>query len=381
VVAHPVMRFSVDPWDPSYGVNLDVAEGQSQQEVDAAVELPADLWRPLDPDRDVAVPAATLFVDGVRRVDAQVWVDPLEAADASGALPALCASYAAGVVCCCADGGAHLASSEIRRGFITTATHAVDLATNAGTYTATVVEAKPNRAPAQDLSLALQALLNRVEVEVAARAREELREDDDLLVVDGPLRGRDRLPRAVGYVKTHHTAYLEPAQNALVASLGSGQRTPMFRLTSRGGWSRYSWYLRLPGATGAPWAGVVRLECSAELDVTDAVALARRSQVTLARYASAGYKDSRAPQNLYPIAGLERQLRRRLGDAGVLYRALRAAAGRPVDAAAGRPEGAAAGRPMDAMAGRAVDAPEPAVRLGHHAELRTFDRAMSGLAG
>ena len=362
MVAHPDMRFSVDPWDPSYGVNLDAAEGQSQQEVDAAVELPTDRWRPLDPDPDVAAPAATLFVDGVRRVDAQVWVDPSDPADSSGALPALCASYAAGVVCCCADGGAHLASGEIRRGFITTAPHAVDLLTNAGSYTATVVDAKPNRAPGQDLSLALQALLNKVEVEAAARARDELREDDDLLVVDGPLRGRERLPRAVGYVKTHHTAYLEPAQNALVAALESDQRTPMFRLTSRAGWSRYSWYLRLPCAPGAPWAGIVRLECSAQLDVAEAVALARRSQVTLARFASAGYKDSRAPQNLYPIAGLERQLRRRLGDAGVLYRALRAAAARPMGPAAGR---------------RA----QPAVRMGDRAAPIPFDLAVAGLAG
>ena len=67
---------------------------------------------------------------------------------------------------------------------------------------------------------------------------------------------------------------------------------------------------------------------------------AYRASVTCVRPASdaaAGYKDSRAPQNLYPIAGLERALRRRLGDAGVLYRALRSAAGRPVDSAAGRP--------------------------------------------
>jgi hypothetical protein len=46
----------------------------------------------------------------------------------------------------------------------------------------------------------------------------------------------------------------------------------------------------------------------------------------LPRYASAEYKDTRAPQNLYPIAGLERELRRRLGDQRLLYRALRVAA-------------------------------------------------------
>ena len=50
------------------------------------------------------------------------------------------------------------------------------------------------------------------------------------------------------------------------------------------------------------------------------------SQRALGRFASVAYKDSRAPQNLYPIAGLERELRRRLGDPRVLYRALRQSA-------------------------------------------------------
>ena len=279
-------------------------------------------------------------MDGVRRVDAQVWVD-----DGAAALPALCASYAAGVICCCPSDGAHLAAAEVRRGIITTAEHAVDVVTGAGRYAVDVIAAKPNQPPAQALSQRVQGLLNEVEVAAAGQARERLGIDDDLLVVDGPLRGRDRLARAVGYIKTHHTAYLDPEQNAVVARLGPGRRTPLFRLTSTGGWSRYSWYLRLPCPAGAPWAGIVRLECSAELAVAEAATLAGRTQVTLARYASAGYKDSRAPQNLYPIAGLERALRRRLGDAGVLYRALRSAAGRPVDAAAGRPVDAAAGRP------------------------------------
>ncbi|MBV9922049.1 MAG: hypothetical protein JOY78_14510, partial [Pseudonocardia sp.] len=57
-----------------------------------------------------------------------------------------------------------------------------------------------------------------------------------------------------------------------------------------------------------------------------AVALADLTQVTLVRCASTEYKASRAPQNLYPIAGLERGLRRRLGEPALLYRALRAAA-------------------------------------------------------
>jgi hypothetical protein len=371
VTAHPGMRFSVDPWDPSYGVSLDAADGQSKQKVDVDVERPPDRWRPLDPQPGAAPPSAVLFVDGVRRVDAQVWVDAVDDGRQGGeAVPALCASYAAGVVCCCPDDGAHLAAAEVRRGLVTTAPHAVDVVTGAGRYAATVITARPNQPPAQALSQRVQGLLNEVEVAAAAHARELLGADDDLIVVDGPLRGRDRLARALGYVKTHHTAYLEPEQNAVVAALGAGQRTPVFRLTSTGGWSRYTWYLRLPCPPGAPWAGVVRLECSAELDVPSAAALADRSQVTLARYASAGYKDARAPQNLYPIAGLERALRRRLGDPGVLYRALRAAAGRPEE-----PGNAAGPARRQPTGERAVG------RLAGLTDSRRFDPAVTGLAG
>ena len=212
---HPGMRFAVDPWDPSYGVSLDVAEGQSRQEVDPGVELATDNWVPIDPPADGSSPAATLFVDGVRRVDAQVWVDY-----GAAALPALCASYAAGVICCCPTDGAHLAAAEVRRRIITTAEHAVDVVTGAGRYAVDVIAAKPNQPPAQALSQRVQGLLNEVEVAAAGQARERLGIADDLLVVDGPLRGRDRLARAVGYIKTHHTAYLDPEQNAVVARLG-----------------------------------------------------------------------------------------------------------------------------------------------------------------
>jgi hypothetical protein len=362
------MRFSVDPWDPSYGVNVDLDEGgDAKFRVDPAVEVPPQRWEPVDPPPGAMPPAATLFVDGVRRVDAQAWIhDP----DGGDAAPGLYASSAAGVVCCCRD-GAHLAAHRVRRDLLTSAAHAVDVRTGCGSYAATTVQVRPNKPPGQELSLALQGLLNRVEAEVAADARAQLSLDDDLLVVDGPLKGRQNLPRAVGYVKTHHRAYLRKEENAVVAALAPGQRTPVFRLVTS--WERFTWYLRLPCVPGAPWAGVVRLECGAHLDPGEAVALAARSQVTLGRYASAGYKDARAPQNLYPIAGLERQLRRRLGDAGVLYRALRTAAGRPGDTAAGRPGDTAAGRPGDTAAGRPV---EP--RSGAS---RPFDPAVSGLAG
>jgi hypothetical protein len=189
------------------------------------------------------------------------------------------------------------------------------------------------------LSQALQRRLGEIEMAAAAEARSHVYSqkhghdhglapdpEDDLLIIDGPLRGRQHLPRALGYIKSHRTTYLPDGLNAMVGGLEPGQRTPVFLVGST--WDRYTWYLRLPGTPGAPWAGIVRVECAADLPGAEVERLANQSQTCLGRFASADYKDSRAPQNLYPIGGLERELRRRLGDSKLLHRALREAARR-----------------------------------------------------
>nr|WP_241831919.1 hypothetical protein [Parafrankia soli] len=325
------MKFSVDAWDPGYGTSLGEEElVESSAPVVLDVEVPESAWAPRDPAPGTAPPGAVLFVDGVRRVEARAWIhDSVPAGEqATSALPALCASYASGVVCCC-EAGAHLAVAAVNRGTFTAAEHAGDVRTTAGDYPV-------RRTRATDpvgLSLALQRALGELEVESAAAARARLGDHTtgaghhagtDLLVVDGPLRGRQHLPRTLGFVKTHQSAYLPPRQHAMVGTLGPGQRTPVFLMGSS--WDRHSWYLRLPGGPGAPWAGVVRVECGADMSAAEAIALADQSQVTLRRFASTEFKDARAPQNLYPIAGLERALRRRMGDPQLLYRALRRAA-------------------------------------------------------
>ena len=324
----PGMRFSVDGWDPRYGTSSDTEEdlGESTARVDVTVEVLAEQWRPIDPQPGLAQPAAMLFVDGVRRVEAQVWIENStpDGGPADEASAALCASYAAGVVCCC-RGQAHLVKAEPRRGLFTVAPHAADIATWAGTYTAERTRPASGRPLAETLSQLLQRRLGDLEVTVAVEARSALADHgvpagDDLLVVDGPLRKREHLPRALGYIKSHRSSYLPPELNALVGTLGTGQRTPVFLMGTS--WERHSWYLRLPRASGPPWSGVVRVECSADLAIADVVRLAGLSQTCLARFASTRYKDPRAPQNLYPISGLERELRRRLGDPRLLYRAL-----------------------------------------------------------
>ena len=373
------MRFSIDAWDVGYGTALAVAEEElpaSVARVDTDVETPADQWAPIPARSDLPHPSAVLFVDGVRRIDARVWIDdsatgtgtasaplpagmaatapspagmaataPLPPGMAATASMAVCASYAAGVVCCCGQPGrrqAHLLAGEIRRGLFTTAAHATDIQTRTGTYRARHTVGSDTVPLTMTLSNALQQALAEIEVITALAARAALPRaaehagsppgghggtDDDLLVIDGPLRNRTHLPRTMGLIKTHRAGYLAPELNQVVAALTAGQRTPVFLMGTT--WERHAWYLRLPSnpdVPGAPWAGVVRCEAAADLSRAQLTALANLSQTVLCRYASVAYKDSRAPQNLVPIAGLEVALRHRLGDTRILYRALREAA-------------------------------------------------------
>ena len=355
----PGMRFSVDAWDVSYGTALAVADEElpaSVRRVETDIETPAERWAPIPVAGDQPHPSAVLFVDGVRRIDARVWIDdPLAPGDgttygaqvggvAATASMAVCASYAAGVVCCCGQPGrrqAHLRAAEIRRGLFTTAAHATDIQTRAGTYRARHTVGSDTVPLTMTLSNALQQALAEIEVITALAARTALPRaedagsspcgqdgaDDDLLVIDGPLRNRAHLPRTMGLIKTHRAGYLPPELNRVVAALTAGERTPVFLMGTS--WERHAWYLRLPSTPdvpGAPWAGVVRCEAATDLSRSQLIALANLSQTVLRRYASVAYKDSRAPQNLVPIAGLENTLRHRLGDTRVLYRALRQAA-------------------------------------------------------
>ncbi len=313
------VAFTVDPWDPGYGLafNEDLDGGaleESSAELTLDLEVPAVKWGPIDPDPAPRLPGTVLFLDGVRRIDARIWVHGSNPQPA----PGIAASIAAGLVCC--DGAARIADVSVERGLFTAAREATDIITRSARYPARLTDS-----PRLDqLSLALQQRLANAEVQLALTFRAQHPDGDDLLVVDGPLRGRTHLDRTVGYIKTHHAAYLPAEQAAVIAALVPGQRTPAFTMGTS--WRRNSWYLQLPGIPGVPWSGVVRLECSAELPPAEVPLLADLTARLLPPLASTPHKDPRAPQNLVPIGGLERELRHRLGDQQLLYRALRSAA-------------------------------------------------------
>ncbi len=312
------MRLAVEAWAPEYGAPTDeTAITGDTDPVDATVEVPLARWGPRTPVPGTARADCVAFVDGVRRVDARVWVTD----DDGVARQGICATYAAGVVACRGTTAA-LGGAEVRRAMFAPSEGSTAVATRHGTYRHVPVPSDdPDR-----LAIALQDAMAELEHRVSAEAGlEALGEDPDgLVVVDGPLRERIRLPRAVGYVKTHRTPYLPPEVALVVGALAAGSRTPLFLIGGR--FARWSWYLRLPGPVAHPWAGVVRGEVSADLNVAEAVVLADRLALMLPRFASVPQKDPRAPQNLFPIAGLERELRRRLGDPLLMLRALQAAA-------------------------------------------------------
>lgn len=305
------MRFAVESWDPAYGAsvegNLDDASGP----IDASVELALDAWRPLDPP-PVEPLDAVVFIDGVRRIDSRVWIS-----DGEGSRPGICASVAAGAVVC-RPGSAAVAGVRVARGLHTAVGAARPIETaGCGTYELRPVVGDDE----QSLYTGVHQHMTALERDVS----DEL-ERGALTVYDGPLRGRDEVD-AVGYVKTQHVQYLEPAQQRVVAALGSSQRSPLFVIGGR--FTRWSWYLRLPGPRSHPLSGVVRIELPGLGEVSSAIDRAELVSAVLPRYASKPHTDARAPQNLHPIAGLERRLRTLLGDPHLLERALRVASRLP----------------------------------------------------
>jgi uncharacterized protein len=314
------MSFHVDAWDPSYGASLDASEPGTAEGLDTDVEAPSKKWRPIGAAGGVRAPAVILMVDGVRRIDARIWT-----AGESGLPPSpgLAASYAAGVVRC-ASGPATVAAATVERAIFTSSRNQSDVdAGGSVKYRAVCIEGADDA----DLKAAAQSALLRLEQQITATVLESLPDDgEELVVIDGPLRGPGAPPRVLGYAKTQQKQYLPDDLLPVVGALAAGERTPVFRIGGR--WARYTWYLRQPGGVPIPWSGVVRLECSAELTVEQAVLLANLSTVTLPRYASSAIKDPRAPQQLVPIAGLEQRLRRMLGDTKLLQRALVSASAR-----------------------------------------------------
>ena len=241
------MRFAVETWAPEYGVAADAETLEDGGErVDVDVEVPTAAWAPIFPSGPRA--ERLMFVDGVRRIDARVWIT-----DDDGVHAGVCASVAAGAVVV-NGGGACVVEHRVERAVVAAGARAGgEIATVHGRYG--FVPAQGDDPDA--VYLAIHELMTALEARVATAP------DCDVVVFDGPLRGRNDA-QAVGYVKTQRVQYLPDDLMPVLVALGDGERTPLFLIGGRG-FSRWSCYVRLPGATvpsavghrspGAPGSG------------------------------------------------------------------------------------------------------------------------------
>jgi len=312
-------RIWVEAWSPEYGASVEAQNlPQSEETVTTGVETTQ--WVPISPRPSPWPPAA--FLDGVHRVDARITIE-----SGAGLTGGLLASVGVGSVIVAGYAGQTHEAPRERAQF------GASLVSRAAIVGNGEQAAMPPISPAvsyadrsvggetiNDLMQSLQALRQEQELEMARR----LASEGYLVIADGPLLGRREPELIVGLIKSHQKTYLGPDLEPVIGELRAGQRTPVFHFGQIR--PRYSWYLRLADAPGQHrWSGIVRCECSATLSLDQAVQLAELTAAHLPRFASKGFWDTRAPQNLVPIATLERRLWHLMGDREMLYRQIRSA--------------------------------------------------------
>ena len=293
----------------AYDSLVEASPSDMEGEIEDDVELAE--WRPLTPEPLAALPTLA-FVDGVERRERRI------SAEGEGLpIAGLLASYAAGAVW----PGRSPAFRHIfvqRRAILADGARPETLRLSAHN---TCVDYEPASSPDPDFE-GLEAALRTFRANLESQVVRALIVDGcDLVIVDG------RLPpnldsRVVGLIKTPHVLPSVVTKHyGLLAGLRAGERSPVF-VRRRSDRAFYSWFvcLRTPSAMDIALSGLALLEM--DTPKRDALRVADQTTALLPRYASEPYQDPRAPQNLLPVALLERELRHRLGDPDLIARLL-----------------------------------------------------------
>jgi uncharacterized protein len=309
-------RLFIDPWPPDYdsAVQIDEAEVEAH-EADVRVET-AD-WKPIRCETAGSLPLIC-FVDGIRRIEARVIS---QASDQI--IYGLFGSTGVGTVLC-RDGLAEVHDDLliIKRYLIIGLQQEQSQSLRIG---GTDLRFEGIAVPVNDPLSPFQALHNQMRM-AEMQLGQSLLSNDSCVFVDGPLSYFTTAKEAlVGIIKRIHRLYLPGECRGLLTQLRAGERTPLFLIhDERQRHDRYSCYLRLvePRKIDHPLAGIVRLEVRAAVDMAKIVSLVNYASCELPRFASSPIRDPRAPQNLVPIGALEDALKRRLGDAILIRRAI-----------------------------------------------------------
>jgi hypothetical protein len=304
-------RMFVEGWSPDYGAPFEADEYLAPAEGSVDLSVERTKWEPL-PGRDDGLPVMA-FVDGVRRIDARLTVDdPVD-----GPVPGICGSFAVGATIWDREvGHSEVVGMRVDRLAVLSGRREEQLPAvglDPPYRTEAIADPDPDA-----LLRHVHTQMRRAEGACAAgHARAGC-----FVIADGPLSELSPLS-TIGYVKSHRRTYLPPEHNPVVAALAPGERTPLFAFAD---YRRFSWYVRLSNPVGGhSWSGVVRCEAYGSLPLPEVRTMADRTAAVLPSVASQEHLDPRAPQNLVPIAALERQLRHLMGDRGLVYRAIRAA--------------------------------------------------------
>ncbi len=296
---------------------MDTEETVVQALEDEGEECP---WKPIDPD-PTSLPQETVVVDGVMRSDASGMVE-----DGERRALALFGSFAAGAVAISSQ--VRIVQDHVVRLFIAGGNWPTpeDVEVPVGRSARLCYQGLSSKADMQDdLRETLVNEMRRAEAQVA----EALSGPDKLVLADGSLKFFGGASSVVGVIKTIHKLYLPPKRATILSRLQAGQRTPFFCIESKRkntGYKILTCYLRLtlPQAIEIPFAGLVRLEVNpSQREHGNVSDLFHQAAVKVCELASRAPKDPRAPQNLIPIGGLERQLRHKLGDAQLVLRGIK----------------------------------------------------------
>jgi hypothetical protein len=315
------MRIALDPWGSDYGSQIAVShEVDSEDTSVQALEDPVEEcpWAPIPP-RPATLPPMVAVVDGVMRTDA-----PAMVTEGERRALAVFGSYATGAVVI--NSQVQITRDPVVRLFIAGSNwpEPADVPVIAGSGASLCYQGLSSNADTYDkLREDLTKEMRRSE----ARVAEALSAEESLILADGNLTFISGSSSVVGVIKTIHKMYLAPKRAAILERLQPGDRTPLFRIVSgrkNDGYSVLTCYLRLarPQPIELPFAGLVRLEVKASLK-EKAVDLLEQAAVKVFALASHAPKDPRAPQNLIPVGGLERQLRHRLGDPQLVLRGIK----------------------------------------------------------
>jgi hypothetical protein len=307
----------VDPWDPQYGTSLDL-ELELEEDPSQAVELDVEpiAWEPVSPKEVEELPCCA-FVDGVRRIDVRLFAE-----EADSMAPSLAGSWACGVAW--STRPPSVGEVVVGRNLVVGGgLDHTDLTATVGTDQLNYVFLGVAGSAPIDPIVGLQNMMRESEATLARSV--SLSHEAELLVIDGPLTYFAEGP-VVGMIKRQSRSYMPPDRAAILPLLGPAARTPLFKLGEQR-LERYAWYARLAAVRpiDGTMTGVVRLEVPTSIGLDKARELADLTTAILPTFASVIGRDPRAPQNLYPVAQLERVLRHRLGDAELVRRSVEVA--------------------------------------------------------